>query len=169
MQFRQGTGRTSRREGWPLDRVEGDPGTDETLPTLHDRINETAGCPRAAGDSNAALACVRALPDILFNFAIIAFFIINLRPDESQPLNLQIAKANTCTCNYSSSLSSAFATFLKRQYDVELPRIVVDQPPNVGLGEYALPLSFELAKKLRKPPRKIAEEVVAGAGSGSRI
>jgi arginyl-tRNA synthetase len=53
---------------------------------------------------------------------------------------------------------------LKRQYDVELARIVVDQPPNVGLGEYALPLSFELAKKLRKPPRKIAEEVVAGLG-----
>ncbi len=53
---------------------------------------------------------------------------------------------------------------LKRQYDAELPRIVVDQPPNVGLGEYALPLSFELAKKLRKPPRKIAEEIVAGLG-----
>jgi arginyl-tRNA synthetase len=34
----------------------------------------------------------------------------------------------------------------------------------VGLGEYALPLSFELAKKLRKPPRKIAEEIVAGLG-----
>jgi arginyl-tRNA synthetase len=53
---------------------------------------------------------------------------------------------------------------LKQQYDVELPRVVVDQPPNVGLGEYALPLSFELAKKLRKPPRKIAEEVVAALG-----
>jgi arginyl-tRNA synthetase len=53
---------------------------------------------------------------------------------------------------------------LKQQYDVELPRIVVDQPPNVGLGEYALPLSFELAKKLRKAPKKIAEEVVAGLG-----
>ncbi|HZI58748.1 MAG TPA: arginine--tRNA ligase [Verrucomicrobiae bacterium] len=53
---------------------------------------------------------------------------------------------------------------LKRQYDVELPRVVVDQPPNVSMGEYALPLSFELAKKLRKPPRKIAEEIVAGLG-----
>ena len=53
---------------------------------------------------------------------------------------------------------------LKQQYDVELPRIVVDQPPNVGLGEYALPLSFELAKKLRKAPRKIAEEIVNGIG-----
>jgi len=28
------------------------------------------------------------------------------------------------------------------------------------MGEYALPFSFELAKKLRKPPRKIAEEVI---------
>ncbi len=33
------------------------------------------------------------------------------------------------------------------------------------LGEYALPLAFELAKKLRKAPRKIAEEIVAGIGS----
>jgi arginyl-tRNA synthetase len=54
---------------------------------------------------------------------------------------------------------------LKRQYDLDLPRLVVDQPPNVALGEYALPLSFELAKKLRKPPRKIAEEIVAGLGT----
>ena len=53
---------------------------------------------------------------------------------------------------------------LKRQYDLELPRIVVDQPPDIRLGEYALPLSFELAKKLRKPPRKIAEEMVAALG-----
>jgi arginyl-tRNA synthetase len=53
---------------------------------------------------------------------------------------------------------------LKRQYDVELPRVVVDQPPNVALGEYALPLSFELAKQLRKPPRKIAEEIVVALG-----
>jgi arginyl-tRNA synthetase len=53
---------------------------------------------------------------------------------------------------------------LKTHYDVELPRIVVDQPPNVSLGEYALTFCFELAKKLRKPPRKIAEEVVAALG-----
>ena len=31
-------------------------------------------------------------------------------------------------------------------------------------GEYALPLAFELAKRLRKAPRKIAEEVVGGIG-----
>ncbi len=54
--------------------------------------------------------------------------------------------------------------FLQRQYGVELPVIVIEQPPNVEFGEYALPLSFELAKKLRKPPRKIAEEIVANLG-----
>src|ERR1700722_14688371 len=32
------------------------------------------------------------------------------------------------------------------------------------LGQYALPLAFELAKQLRKPPRKIAEEVISGLG-----
>jgi arginyl-tRNA synthetase len=53
---------------------------------------------------------------------------------------------------------------LKQRYGLDLPRLVVDQPPNVSLGEYALPLSFELARKLRQPPRKIAEEIVAGLG-----
>jgi len=55
--------------------------------------------------------------------------------------------------------------FLRREYQVEMANVVVDQPPNVALGEYALPLSFELAKKLRKPPRKIAEEIVVGLGA----
>jgi len=61
-------------------------------------------------------------------------------------------------------LTQCVRDLLKRQYDLDMPRLVIDQPPNVGLGEYALPLSFELAKKLRKPPRKIAEEIVAGLG-----
>jgi arginyl-tRNA synthetase len=55
--------------------------------------------------------------------------------------------------------------FLRRAYKIELERIVIEQPPNVQFGEYALPLAFELAKKLRKAPRKIGEEVVAGIGS----
>ena len=48
---------------------------------------------------------------------------------------------------------------------LELPKIVIEQPPKVEFGEYALPLAFELAKKLRKAPRKIAEEIVAGIGA----
>jgi arginyl-tRNA synthetase len=55
--------------------------------------------------------------------------------------------------------------FLRRTYDLEIPNIVVEQPPKIEFGEYALPLAFELAKKLRKAPRKIAEEIVAGVGA----
>ena len=62
-------------------------------------------------------------------------------------------------------LAQHVSDFLKRAYGLELPKIVVEQPPKVELGEYALPLAFELAKKLRKAPRKIAEEIVAGIGS----
>jgi arginyl-tRNA synthetase len=54
--------------------------------------------------------------------------------------------------------------FLQRTYQVDLPKIVIEQPPKVEFGEYALPLAFELAKRLRKPPRKIAEEIVNGIG-----
>jgi arginyl-tRNA synthetase len=54
--------------------------------------------------------------------------------------------------------------FLQRSYGLDLPKIVVEQPPRIELGEYALPLAFELAKKLRKPPRRLAEEIVAGVG-----
>ncbi len=54
--------------------------------------------------------------------------------------------------------------FLLRTYALDLPKIVIEQPPRVELGEYALPLAFELAKRLRKAPRKIAEEIVVGIG-----
>jgi arginyl-tRNA synthetase len=62
-------------------------------------------------------------------------------------------------------LSQKICDFVRRTYDVDLPKIVVEQPPRIELGEYALPLSFELAKKLRKSPRKIAEEIVNGIGT----
>jgi arginyl-tRNA synthetase len=62
-------------------------------------------------------------------------------------------------------LAQHIRDFLRRTYNIELERTVIEQPPNVQFGEYALPLAFELAKKLRKAPRKIAEEIVAGIGA----
>ena len=55
--------------------------------------------------------------------------------------------------------------FLRRTYGVGDANIVIEQPPKIEFGEYALPLAFELAGKLRKAPRKIAEEIVAGIGT----
>ncbi len=58
-------------------------------------------------------------------------------------------------------LATRVREFLRDKYQLELANIVIEQPPKVELGEFALPFSFELAKRLRKPPRKIAEEIVA--------
>ena len=59
-------------------------------------------------------------------------------------------------------LATQVRAFLREKYDLDLPNIVIEQPPSVEMGEFALPLSFELAKRLRKAPRRIAEEIVAG-------
>ena len=54
---------------------------------------------------------------------------------------------------------------LRTLYQIEVENVVLEQPPDLRFGEYATPMAFELARKLRKPPRKIAEEVVAGLGA----
>ena len=61
-------------------------------------------------------------------------------------------------------LAQHVGDFVRRVYALELPKIVIEQPPKVEFGEYALPLAFELAKKLRKAPRKIAEELASQIG-----
>ena len=97
-------------------------------------------------------------------FGIIAFSVSNLRLEISPNRQPSKTKGKHLYLALQQQLIGRVRKLLKQQYDVELPRVVVDQPPNVGLGEYALPLSFELAKKLRKAPKKIAEEIVAGLG-----
>jgi arginyl-tRNA synthetase len=63
-----------------------------------------------------------------------------------------------------SRLTERVRTLLTSLYGIELPSIGVSQPPGAQFGEYALTIAFELAKTLRKPPRKIAEEIVATIG-----
>ena len=50
---------------------------------------------------------------------------------------------------------------LLEKYDVTLAQLVVEQPPQITMGELALPVAFELAKHLRKAPRAIAMELAA--------
>ena len=61
-------------------------------------------------------------------------------------------------------LAESVRDFLRRTYQREVANIVVEQPPKVEFGEFALPIAFELARALRKAPRKIADEIVAGIG-----
>ena len=52
--------------------------------------------------------------------------------------------------------------FLTRKYpEITVPEIVVEQPPKIELGEFALPVALKLARALRKAPLKIAQEIVA--------
>jgi arginyl-tRNA synthetase len=59
------------------------------------------------------------------------------------------------------SLLARIQAILLAKYDVTLTNLVVEQPPSIALGELALPVAFELAKRLRKAPRVIATELAA--------
>lgn len=56
---------------------------------------------------------------------------------------------------------SRIAAHLAEQYTLTLPNIAAEQPPSVALGELALPVAFELAKRLRRAPRQIAADLAS--------
>jgi arginyl-tRNA synthetase len=59
------------------------------------------------------------------------------------------------------SLLARIQAILLARYDITLANLAVEQPPSTALGELALPVAFELAKRLRKAPRAIATELAA--------
>jgi arginyl-tRNA synthetase len=61
-------------------------------------------------------------------------------------------------------LEERLRAVLRDLYQIEPENLVIEQPPEIKFGEYALPVAFELARKLRKAPRKIAEELVSALG-----
>ncbi len=50
---------------------------------------------------------------------------------------------------------------VRARYGITLDRVVIERPPAVALGDLALPLAFELAQELKRPPQQIAEELRA--------
>ncbi len=62
-------------------------------------------------------------------------------------------------------LAQSIARFLAESYPgTSLPRVVIEQPPKVELGDFAIP-TFPFAKPLRTAPLKIAEAIRVGIGS----
>jgi arginyl-tRNA synthetase len=59
---------------------------------------------------------------------------------------------------------SAFERLLREQYQFDAP-VVTEQPKQSAFGEIALPVAFALARQLKKPPKAIAESLVAQAGA----
>jgi arginyl-tRNA synthetase len=62
-------------------------------------------------------------------------------------------------------LGRSLRAVLKEKYDLEIGSIPLETPPDLRLGEIATPIAFELARKLRKAPKIIAQEIVAALGA----
>ena len=58
-------------------------------------------------------------------------------------------------------LLTRIRALIQDQYNIELGPIAIEQPPDLKLGEFALPVAFELARKLRKAPKIIAAELAS--------
>ena len=62
-------------------------------------------------------------------------------------------------------LGDAIRIALKDKYDLTLDQLPLETPPDLRFGEVATPVAFELARKLRKAPKVIAQEIVAALGT----
>jgi len=58
-------------------------------------------------------------------------------------------------------LQARIEALLKERYEIALANLAVELPPKIEFGEMALPVAFELAKRLKKAPRAIAQELQA--------
>jgi arginyl-tRNA synthetase len=58
-------------------------------------------------------------------------------------------------------LQARIEALLKERYEISLANLAVELPPKIEFGEMALPVAFELAKRLKKAPRAIAQELQA--------
>ena len=61
-------------------------------------------------------------------------------------------------------LGSHLRAVLKQKYDLEVENIPLEIPPDLKFGELSSPIAFELARKLRKAPKMIAQEMVDALG-----
>ena len=59
-------------------------------------------------------------------------------------------------------LGSRIRSVLQTNYGLEVEILPLEIPPELKFGELATPIAFELARTLRKAPKIIAQEIVAG-------
>ena len=61
-------------------------------------------------------------------------------------------------------IKDALRSTIRFLWDLEVGDVVLNQTPKIELGELATPVCFELAKKLKKAPRAVAEELIRSMG-----
>jgi len=57
-------------------------------------------------------------------------------------------------------IQSKFVEAVHAAFNLEVGQPALDSPPNLEMGDISLAGCFELAKQLRQPPRKIAEQLI---------
>ncbi len=62
-------------------------------------------------------------------------------------------------------IARALRRLLTERHSVAPDRIAVEYPPQSGMGDLASPVAFEMARRLRRPPRSIAQELAAALPS----
>ncbi len=62
--------------------------------------------------------------------------------------------------NLLKRLRQALAAHIREKYGVETS-VALEKPPKLEMGEAASPVCFELAKRLKRAPRQIAQEIAA--------
>jgi len=55
-------------------------------------------------------------------------------------------------------IRKALRHHIRDRYKTDVP-VVTERPPRLAMGEVASPVCFELAKRLKKPPRALAQEI----------
>jgi arginyl-tRNA synthetase len=63
----------------------------------------------------------------------------------------------------SNRLREALVRHIQEHYAISMD-VALDRPPKIEMGEAASPVCFELAKRLKKAPRIIAQEIATGLG-----
>jgi len=58
---------------------------------------------------------------------------------------------------------AAIAGHIEKTYGMSL-NVALSQPPKLAMGELATPVCFELAKRLKRAPRQLAQEIAAALG-----
>jgi arginyl-tRNA synthetase len=62
--------------------------------------------------------------------------------------------------NLTKRFRDALGAHVREKYGLDIA-IVTERPPKIEMGEAASPVSFELAKRLKRAPRQIAQEIAA--------
>ncbi len=57
-------------------------------------------------------------------------------------------------------IRTALTAHIRQRYNLDVT-VVTERPPRIAMGEVATPVCFELAKRLKRAPRQIAQEIAA--------